>query len=275
MADAVITSRANPIIKELRALKRRKGQSESGVVFVEGIQPVLQALDANAHIDYLIVAPELLTSETALQAIKKQRAIGTRIVNVSGAVFESLADREHPSGLAAAVSPYQYALQVLPITATSVFLALYEVRNPGNLGTIIRTADAFGGSGVILIGDTTDPYHPTAIQASRGAVFSMPVVRIQVYGELLDWCRARDIDCITASDSAQTLLWQAELRTPLVFVLGSEGKGLPESLVSSSDLSVSIPMQGAIDSLNLAVVASVLLYEVRRHDKIIKATQIQ
>lgn len=275
MADAVITSRANPLIKELRDLKRRKGQAKSGQVFVEGIQPVLQALDANAHVDYLIVAPELLTSESALQAIKKQRDIGTRIVNVSGAVFESLADREHPSGLAAAVSPFQYALQVLPITAASVYLALYEVGNPGNLGAIIRTADAFGGSGVILIGDTTDPYHPTAIQASRGAVFSVPVVRIQAIGELLDWCRARDINCITASDSAQTLLWQAELRTPLVFVLGSEGKGLPQGLVSASDLSVTIPMQGEIDSLNLAVAASVLLYEVRRREMIAEVTQIQ
>lgn len=275
MADAVITSRANPLIKELRDLKRRKGQAKSGQVFVEGIQPVLQALDANARVDYLIVAPELLTSESALQAIKKQRDIGTRIVNVSGAVFESLADREHPSGLAAAVSPSQYTLQVLPITAASVYLALYEVGNPGNLGTIIRSADAFGGSGVILIGDTTDPYHPTAIQASRGAVFSVPVVRIQAIVELLDWCRARDINCITASDSAPMPVWHAELRTPLVFVLGSEGKGLPQGLVSVSDLSVSIPMQGEIDSLNLAVAASVLLYEVRRGEMIAEVTQIQ
>lgn len=266
MNEPVITSRTNPLIKELRALEQKKVRAQRGEFLVEGIQPVLQAVQSGADIRMFIVAPDLLTSQLARETIRSRERAGARIVNVSAEVFETFAEREHPTGIAIVVRITSHALSELRVDRDAIFVALYEVSNPGNLGTILRTADAVKARGVILIGSATDPFAPTAVRASRGALFALPILQLENADELLDWCGAQSVRIVTTSDRAQQDLWDADLSTPLLLMFGNEGEGLPPEILARGQ-AVKIPMAGAVDSLNLAVAAGVLLYECKRQQQ--------
>jgi RNA methyltransferase, TrmH family len=259
-----IESAANPLIKRIRALEQRKGREEQGACFVEGIQAVWQAVEAGAAIETLIVAPDLLTSTPARAMVEQQRARGTPIAEVAAALYERIATREHPSGLAAVIRTARQGIETLPVTPTALFVGLHEVGNPGNLGTIIRTVDAVGGSGIVLIGDTTDPYHPSAVKASVGTLFRLPVVHATSIEDVLEWCAAHQVGVVTTSARAAHDHWEATYPAPSLVLFGNEGRGLPAEIVQRGDLSVRIPMHGGASSLNLAVAAGVLLYEILR-----------
>lgn len=265
MSSELITSRANPLIKELRALSQKKMRVQRAEFLIQGIQLVLEAISSRAEIKLLVVAAELLTSELARETVKQQARAGTRVSYVSREVFESFAEREHPTGIAAIVKIAERSLNELRIDSNAIFVALYQVSNPGNLGTILRTADAVKVGGVILMGSATDPYAPTALNASRGAIFSVPMVQVERAQDVLDWARSQNIRVVTTSDHAAKNVWDADLTAPLLLLFGNEGEGLPPEILAQGE-AVKIPMYGAVDSLNLAVAASVLLYECVRHN---------
>jgi len=259
-----IESAANPLIKRIRSLEQRKGREEAGAFFVEGIQAVWQAVDGGATIETLVVAPDLLASAAAREMVAGQQAAGMPVAEVSAPLFARIATRENPSGLAAIVRIASCDLASLIVAPQSLFVALHEIGNPGNLGTILRTVDAVGGNGVILIGEGTDPYHPSAVRASVGTLFRLPVVQVSGIGDVLAWGRAGGVSIVTTSARATHEHWQAVYPSPLLMLFGNEGRGLPPEIVARGDLSVRIPMHGGASSLNLAVAAGVLLYEVLR-----------
>jgi TrmH family RNA methyltransferase len=259
----VITSAANPLIKRVRLLADRRHRRREGAFVVRGVQPVWQAAEAGADIEVLIVAPELLRGP-AVEMVAEQEARGVRVARLSAELFGRIGDRDSPAGLAAIVMKRAAALGELAVRPDSVFAALHEVANPGNLGTIIRTADAAGSAGVILVGQCTDPYDPAAVKASMGAVFSVPVAAVATPAEFLRWCREQGTAVAVTSASAPGSLWQTSLPKPLAILFGSEGAGLPEELLAAGDLQLRIPMTGTAESLNLAVAAGVLLYEAWR-----------
>src|SRR3984957_10007953 len=254
----VISSAANPLIKRVRLLADRKHRRREGAFVVQGIQPVWQAVEAGADIETLIVAPDLLRPAAAAAMVAEQEQQGTRVARLAADLFTRIADRDGPAGLAAIVRARPVPLAGLTADAGSVFVALYEVGNPGNLGTIIRTASAAGASGVILIGPAADPYDPAAVKASMGALFDVPVAR----------AAAGRVTVLAAALGGERTCWEAEFGPPLAILLGSEGEGLPAGLLEGIDPAagqrVRIPMVGTAESLNLAVAAGILLYEVRR-----------
>lgn len=258
----IITSLANPTIKALRALKQRKARDEQGRYLIEGIRPVAEAIQCGAPLEMLIVAPDLLSSAFAHDVITTYAAEGGKILTVSAAVFTSLTEKEHPQGLAAVGYIRYTTLSELPPAAVG-WVALVEVADPGNLGTILRTADGAGFSGVILVGTTTDPFDPAAVRASMGALFSQPIVRTD-WRDLLAWCRQRQITLVGSSDRGACDYRTAPYSRPLVLVLGSERHGLSDEQLADCDLVVRIPMRGRSDSLNLAVAAGILMYEITR-----------
>ena len=271
----VISSAANPLIKRVRLLGDRRHRRREGAFVVRGVQPVWQAVEAGADIEVLIVAPDLLR-EPAAGMVASQEAAGVRVARLSGELFGRIADRDGPAGLAAIVRQRTATLADLAAAPSSVFVALHEVANPGNLGTIIRTADAAGAAGVILVGPCTDPFDPVAVKASMGAVFSVPIAAAETAGEFLAWCKESGIAVAVASGSdagsdqgrgagaGQGTFWAARLPAPLAILLGSEGAGLPDDLLAAGDLRLRIPMTGTAESLNLAVAAGILLYETWR-----------
>jgi TrmH family RNA methyltransferase len=260
----LISSAANPLIKRVRLLADRRHRRREGAFLVQGIQPVWQAVEAGADIEALIVAPDLLRPPPARAMITDQEKRGTRVVRVTGELFTRIADRDSPAGLAAIVRARPVPVESLPVAAGALFVVLHEPGNPGNVGTIIRTASAAGVDGVILAGDAADPYDPAAVKASMGALFEVPVAVAGSAGEVLDWAARQGVTVAAASGRAAVSCWAAEFPLPLAVLLGSEGAGLPADVLDAAALRVAIPMTGTAESLNLAVAAGVLLYEVRR-----------
>jgi RNA methyltransferase, TrmH family len=262
----LISSAANPLIKRVRLLGDRRHRRREGAFVVRGVQPVWQAVEAGANIEVLIAAPELLYGQAAAM-VAEQEALGIRVARLTGELFGRIADRDGPAGLAAIVRKRAGALAGLSVRPDSVFVALHEVANPGNLGTIIRTADAAGAAGVILLGPSTDPFDPAAVKASMGAIFSVPVAAEAAPAEFLRWCREGGIAVAATSGSGPGSLWDVTIPRPVAILLGSEGAGLPEELLAAGDLRLRIPMTGTAESLNLAIAAGILLYEAWRQSQ--------
>lgn len=259
----MITSAANPLVKRVRLLADRRHRRQEGAFVVEGTQPVGRALEAGWDVEVLIVAPGLLT-ETGAAIVAAQQARGIRVAQVSTELFGRMSDREGPAGLAAIVRGGLTQAQHLPVAPGSVYVALHEIGNPGNLGTVIRTADATGTAGVILVGDTADPFAPTAVKASMGSLFAVPVAQVRDADAFFTWAQAADVHVLATSSRADNDHWSTRYRPPLVILLGAEGAGLPAEVLALADQRIRIPMTGTAESLNLAVAAGVMLYEVRR-----------
>jgi TrmH family RNA methyltransferase len=260
----LITSTANPLVKRIRALSERKHRRREGVFFVEGLQPVWQAVEAGAPIETLVVAPDLLVSEPARRMVAEQEARGVRVAHLASPILAALSDREGATGLGALVRARTARLEDLPVRPDAPLVVLHEVGNPGNLGTIIRTADAAGAGGIILLGETTDPFAPAAVKASMGALFAVPIAHVAAPDEFFAWAGAHGVAVVTTSARATTTHWAAQYPRPLALLLGSEGEGLPAALLARGDLQVRIPMAGTARSLNLAIAAGILLFEVQR-----------
>jgi TrmH family RNA methyltransferase len=260
----LITSPHNAAVKRARKLRQRKFRETEKAFLVEGIAHVRQAVDHRAPIESLLVAPELLTSEGAWEVIERERKAGTATLFLGREAFEGIVVRDHPSGLAAIMRMEDRPLTGMVATDDAVFVAVLEVGNPGNLGSIIRTVDAVGGAGVVIVGDSTDVYHPQSVKASMGTIFTVPFHRAGDVDELFAWCLMEQVDVVTTSVRAEKLLWQEELDTPCLFLFGSETQGLPPEVLRRGSTSVRLPMEGSASSLNLSVAVGVMLYEMRR-----------
>ncbi|HEY6276989.1 MAG TPA: RNA methyltransferase [Streptosporangiaceae bacterium] len=268
MTGELITSSANPVVKRVRLLADRGHRRTEGAFVVHGIQPVWQAVEAGADVEILIVAPGLLGRSAAASRVTAmvagQEARGVRVARLSDEVFTRISDRDGPSGLAAIVHGHLAGLDRLAAGPDAVFVALHGIGNPGNLGTIIRTANAAGAAGVVLVGQTTDPFDPAAVKASMGAMFTLPVVHAEAPASFFSWAAASGVTVVTTSARAEQSFWDASYPRPLALLFGAEGTGLPGEVLARGDLQVHIPMAGTAESLNLAVAAALLLYEVQR-----------
>ncbi|MDX1614106.1 MAG: RNA methyltransferase [Candidatus Promineifilaceae bacterium] len=262
----MITSVRNPLIRRIRRLRHKKHRQREGVFFVEGIRPVLAAVETGAAVETIVYAEGLLTSELAWTMLAHQRTAGTEVVALSPDVFAAISERENPVGLGAVVRTGITALGDLPAVSHGLYVALFDVGEPGNLGTIVRTVDAVGGSGIILVGQTVDAFHPTAVKASMGALFTVPIGQVEAGSVLLRWAADRGLQTVATSAQAPVSFWTASYHPPVLLMMGSEGPGLDPAIRAAADLQVAIPMYGAATSLNLAVATGVLLYDYRRRN---------
>lgn len=265
MAEAdLITSSANPLIKRIRALAEPRRRRSEQAFFCEGGQTVWRAVEAGADIEVLVVAPELIAGSPAERLVAERQAAGLPVAKLSADLFGRLSGRDGPSGIGAVVRGTLGSLEDLEVAADSLLVVLHEVANPGNLGSIIRTADAAGVHGVVLLGSTTDPFAPAAVKASMGSLFSVSVVREVSVDKFFDWARAREVSVLTTSARAENSYLEADYRLPLALVFGSEGEGLSREMLDRGDSSLFVPMVGTASSLNLSVAVGVVVFEARR-----------
>lgn len=259
----MITSSKNPLVRRIRRLRQKKYRLREKAFFIEGLRVTLSAVETQAPIQTIVYSSELLTSELGREAVKDGRASGLDCTELSAQVFRLISGREHPVGLGAIVNSYWTDLDQLDVKQAGIVIALLGVSEPGNLGTIIRTLDAMGGNALILVGQTVDPQHPTAVKASMGTLFNLPVCRLEDVEELLTWAKKQGLDTVASSAHAGQSYREAVFRFPVLLIMGNEKKGLPSEVLSKADHAISIPMRGSASSLNLAVAAGVLLYELR------------
>jgi RNA methyltransferase, TrmH family len=259
----MITSRANPTIKALRALRRRKDRDQQQRCLVEGIRAITEAVQLAAPIEQLVVARELLSSTFAQTLVTTFSQQHGRLLEVSADVLASLSEREHPQGLLAVVTTRLARLSDLQLTPAAIVPVLNDVADPGNLGTIMRSADAVGAQALILIGDSTDPFDPATMRAAMGALFNLQIVRCS-WPEFQAWQQQQGAFLLGTSDRAAVDYRHVPAARPLLLMMGSERHGLSDEQFAACNAVARIPMRGRSDSLNLAVATSVLLYELTR-----------
>ena len=257
----IITSFSNPKVKAIRKLEGKKYRDASGEFFIEGLRTVGEAVQTGAPIRSLVIAPDLLVSEFGQSLLTHPAISDVDRIEVSAEIYEKIAHKQGPQGIGAVVRQNWHPLTHLSINQTDLWVALDRVADPGNLGSIIRTADAVGCRGVILLGTSTDPHDPTGVKASMGSIFSLALVKSD-WTEFRTWQVENKVTLVGTSDHAATDYQAVAYRRPLVLLMGSERHGLPGEMISACDALVRIPMAGRADSLNLAVAAALVLYEI-------------
>lgn len=244
----------------VRDLRLRRGRDRRGLALAEGVRLVEEALAARVVIKSVLASP-------ALEATPRGRALkgaleqaGLRIDAVSDLVFESLAATEHPQGVLAVIEPPQWQLADLKPGPRAPTLVLDAVQDPGNVGTLVRTAFALGAAGVLSLPGTAELTNPKTLRATMGGCFRLPCVSLEE-AALREWAGAQQVRVLLAAAGADPLQRSAE---PLALVLGNEGSGIRPSLAAWAAGRVGIPLRRAAESLNVGVAAGILLYEVTR-----------
>ena len=258
----VLVSRNNPKIKQIRSLRQRKGRDETGLFIVEGIRHIGEAVESGLQIDSLCYAPDLLSSAYALELLSQQQARGTTCLALETATFTSLADKENPQGILAVVRKPAWALTQLSPGNFPWGVALVAPQDPGNIGTILRTIDAVGASGLLLLENSADPYHPSAVRASMGSLFWVPVIQASI-ADFLRWSKGNSYTLYgTSAHDSRDYRLAGQVHFPLILLLGSEREGLSIEQRQACDQLLRLPMHGRATSLNLAVAAGVMLYAI-------------
>lgn len=258
----MITSSANDHIKALRKLDQVKDRRASGNFLAEGLKAVGQAFDSGASILELLIAPELLVSDYGISLTELARSRNIPVLELSSSVFATLARKEKPQGIAALITQNWSDLSTTSTQPGSFWVALESIQNPGNLGTILRTCDAVGVSGLILLDDSTDPYDPSAVKASMGSIFTVPHFRADLKDFRALLGRNPDLEVIGTSDKANSSVFEVAFPSTILLLLGSERQGLSDGYISLCSQMLRIPMEGACDSLNISVAAGVMLYQI-------------
>ncbi|NTF30563.1 TrmH family RNA methyltransferase [Rhizobium skierniewicense] len=260
-----VTSLANPIIKDIKNLTQKKGREETGTFMAEGLKLVIDALELGWTIRTLVYAKNAKGKSLVEQVAAKTVASGGLVLEVTEKILSSITRRDNPQMVVGIFDQKWTDLKDIHPDSGQTYIALDRVRDPGNLGTIIRTADAAGASGVILLGDCTDPFSLETVRATMGSVFAIAVAHATV-DAFLSWKKSAGVSVV-----ATHLAGSVDYRTidykkkPTVLLMGNEQGGLPPELASKADQLARIPQQGRADSLNLAIATGVMLFEARRH----------
>lgn len=254
----IITSASNSLVKKARALRQKKARNEGGLFLVEGIHHVGEAVEAGWEVETILYASGLLTSPFAHELITR---FSFKPQAVSAQVMESLADKDNPQGILAVVRQKKYTFDDLKSVTRAV--ALVSPQDPGNVGTILRTLDAVGADALFLLDGGVELYHPTVVRASMGTLFWKPVIQTS-FNKFIEWAREKNVQLIATSAKADMDYRNLHPKFPWALVLGNEQKGLSPEHTAACDVTVSLPMQGRVSSLNLSVAAGVLLYQFEK-----------
>lgn len=259
--SAFLYSRNHPMIRRLRTLQTPEGRVESGEFLIEGIRPLSEAVKLGVRIEKLIVVPKMLEGRPMERLVKQLRIKGVPCLGMLPEVYYSFSQAEEPQGVAAIVRQRWEALESVRPGQGLCWVVAEAVQSPGNLGTIIRTCEAVGGAGLILLGDSADPYDPATVRASMGALFGIRFVRASV-AQFGEWKKRRQVALIGTSLAAREDYQDIDYPRPSMILMGCEKRGLTPEVLALCDYQVKIPMVGRSDSLNVGVATSLMLYEL-------------
>ena len=259
--NPMITSFANTTVKYIRKLEQKKFRQETGEFFIEGLRTVGEAIQTGAPIQSLVIAPDLLISEFGQSLLQDPKTQNIERIEVSSEIYEKIAHKDGPQGIGAIVCQGWQSVNEIEVQPNDLWVALDAIADPGNLGTIMRTTDAVGGRGIILVGNSTDPYDPSAVKASMGAIFSLELTKCS-WHSFKTWQQKHKMMLVGTSDHASVDYQSITYQRPLTLLMGSERHGLSQEMEEACHDIARIPMEGHSDSLNLAVATAVMLYEI-------------
>jgi len=261
-----IGSPTNPLVKRLVRLRDRRARDAEGVALVEGAREVVRALDGGWR-PRLIATCAALASPAVTGHADRLDAAAVERVELSAAAFAKVSLRQHPDGIVALFEPPDLDLVGLAWPDDGLYLVADGLEKPGNLGALLRTADAAGVDAVFVTGRGTDLHNPNVVRASMGSLFSRPVLAVEP-DELRAKLRRQAVRLVVTSPAAECDLWDADLRGPTAIVLGTEHAGLSPAWLATADERVRVPMRGLADSLNVATTGALLLFEARRQRRV-------
>ncbi|MCB1253634.1 MAG: RNA methyltransferase [Austwickia sp.] len=271
MTDLQITSPANPRVKALVALRRRRARDAAGHTLIEGLAETSLAVAAGVRPHSLYLCEELMAApQDAVPLAAAVRATGGEVVRLSRAVFDKVAYREGPDGVLAVAAQPGRALADLTLPAAPLLLLSQGVEKPGNLGAMLRTADAAGVAAVIAADPVTDWGNPNVIRASKGTVYAVPVAAATT-AETLGWLADRGIALVATTPDTDLRHTDVDLTGPVAVAVGTEQTGLDAVALDAATHRVRIPMAGRADSLNVATAAAIVLYEAVRQRLVARA----
>lgn len=259
-AAELITSSDNRWLKRFRCALRQAETSEDGLVGIEGMRLVEDALASRIEVAALLVSA---SGEEHLSRLRAGPPPNVPLLRTTDRLFAGVADTQTPQGIAALVRPRATRFDDL-VRGLALVVVLAGVQDPGNVGTILRSAEAFGASGVVAAKGTAHPFSPKALRASAGSALRLPVASGLALPVVLAQLRMAGLRLYAASLHGTLPPAQADLRAPSALIIGNEGAGLPAEIERSADVLLQIPIEAPVDSLNAAVAASVLLYEAAR-----------
>lgn len=254
-----ITSASNPLIKTIKSLHLKKGRSETGLFLAEGARSAIEAADLGVWPEILLFSEQALTRPPVAKLVRDAEAREVRTVQTTEAILAQIAKRDNPQTV---IGAYRQRLAPLKSLEGETIVALEGIRDPGNLGTILRTGDSTGVAGVVLIGESCDPFSVEAVRASMGSVFAMKIARAS-FAELLAYKNKRSAQIMGLSLKGS---FDAGMQAPAraIVLMGNEQSGLPPEMEAACDQLVKLPMKGRADSLNLATATAVILYDLWR-----------
>ena len=256
-----ITGFSNPLVKSLRGLRDKKGRRESGLFLAEGLRLLTDAR-LSGHVPRVLVLSQTRDAHPLLDELEAAvEASGGDILETTPDILSKITGKDNPQAVAGAFAQFDTGLGRLDRSRAGIWLVAQALRDPGNLGTMLRTGDAIGAGGLILIDDCADPFSTEAVRASMGAVFTQAIAQAR-WDEFIAWLRAGPGQLVAASLRDAQPYRGAPYAAPCFVMVGNESRGLPEAYEAACDLRVHMPMRGRADSLNAAVAAAVLGYEV-------------
>lgn len=258
-----IESRSNPLIREIRRLYRRQYRERRGLFVIEGMRLVREAVSSSIRLKRVLVTDAFLARGEGKRLSEMLEELGVELVLVNEEVLADIADTESPQGVLAVCGIDEYEDIGALLATGDLFTIVDGVREPGNLGTIIRTADAAGARAVFVTRGTVDPYNPKVVRASMGSIFHIPVVGVESLDRVIEALRVEGARTIAGDARASKPLYSLDLTGRVAIVVGNEARGSPEASRLADEV-VAIPVVGRSESLNVAVAASIMLYEVVR-----------
>lgn len=259
----MITSLQNPRIKQAVKLRQRGERDEQGNFLIEGYRELFRFAEKKGKALELFICPEFFLGENEPALIEKLTGKQTIIHSCSKDVFQKISYRDRPDGLLAIAKQNRLFLKDLKVSPTPFLVIAEAIEKPGNLGTILRSSDAAGVDGLIVVDKCTDIFNPNVVRASVGTLFTVPVFEAAT-DEALKWLKENKITIAAATPSASLEFTKVDFKQPIAIAVGTEQLGLSGRWMKEAELQVRIPMMGTADSLNVATATTLLLYEVQR-----------
>lgn len=264
---STIESLSNPLIKRMRLLREKRHRKAEGLFLAEGLRIATEAREAGILPKWLFLAEEGAAHPLAQALIAAVLDAGGEVVDTSAAVLSKLSGKDNAQTIVGIYEEPRQTLADLDRNSSPIWLVAERMRDPGNLGTMLRTGDAVGAGGLILLDESTDPYAVEAVRASMGAIFTQNLVQAR-WDEFLPWLRQGEGQLVATWLSDDTLDYQeVRYQGPTFILIGNESQGMPASYAAEADVRVKMPMMGKADSLNAAVAGAVMAYEVLNQNR--------
>jgi RNA methyltransferase, TrmH family len=262
-----IISRDNSLLRQARRVRDGK---VTELIFIEGLRLADEAVLSGLEIEATIFSDEIARKERVTSTLEHLETVSARTATVSEKLLESISYTKTPQGIVVLARRPQVGKEQLNATAenATLLVVLHQINNPVNVGAILRTAEAAGASGVITTRKTSDPFSPKSLRGAMGSAFRLPIWSGSEYLEVIEWCRARKFRILCAAATGNVPYTDLDWRKRTVVVLGPESTGLTDDEIAQADQSVSIPMAGSAESLNVSVAAGILLFEAARQRRL-------